>query len=162
MEEACLANMCRNLRCALLKGTVSLSFQSRFSLWLSSVPWNCCLEEITLTWALRPLSRSDCVIFPCMLGEGDNSLFTAEQKKTTRHKWGLTVSWSTIGWSQMRSDCPELSGDLCSMQNALSPRSVPTGSELRRPRPWGHGFECSQSRALGCGTRFLLTTITFF
>lgn len=144
------------------KGTLTLSFQSCFSFCLPGVHWNCCLEEVTLTLALGPLTRSDCAIFPSTRAEGDNSLFTAEQKKTARHKWGLTVSWSTIGWSQMRSDCPELSDDLCSMQNSLSCWSVPTRLGAARPAPLGSGFECKQSWTLRCGTRFLLTTITFF
>lgn len=73
------------------------------------------------------------------------ALFTAGQKKTARHKWGVTVSWSTIGWSQMQSDCPELSDDPYSMQNSLSCWSVPTSLGGVLPAPLSRGFECNQS-----------------
>lgn len=116
------------------KGILTWLFQSCFSVWLYSVHWNSCLEEITLT--LRPLTRSHCVILLHTHGEGDSPLFTPGQKKTARHKWGLTVSWSTIGWSQMQSDCPEQSDDLCSMQNSLSCWSVPNRLEQCCLRPW--------------------------
>lgn len=41
------------------KETLTLSSQSCFSLWLPSVHRNCCLQEATFTWALRPPTWSD-------------------------------------------------------------------------------------------------------
>lgn len=134
------------------KGILTWSFQSCFSLWLHGVHWNCCLEEVTLT--LRPLTRSHCVILLCTQGEGDNPLFTPGQKKTARHKWGLTVSWSTIGWSQMQSDCPERSGDLCSMQNSLSCWSVPNTLGAVLPAPLAMALSANRAEHCARGPDF--------
>lgn len=53
-------------------------------------------------------------------------VYSCVGKKTGRRKWGLTVSWSTIGWWQIQCDWAELGDDPYSMQNSLSCWSVPT------------------------------------
>lgn len=53
-------------------------------------------------------------------------VYSCVGKKTGRRKWGLTVSWSTIGWWQIQCDWAELGDDPYSMQNSLSSWSVPT------------------------------------
>lgn len=136
------------------KGILTWSFQSCFSVWLLSVGWNCCLEEVT--WTPRPLTRSHCVILLCAQGEGVRRplVYSWREDIIARHKWGLTVSWSTIGWSQMQSDCPERSDDLCSMQNSLSGWSVPNRRGATLPAPLAMALSANRTEHCAVGPDF--------
>lgn len=80
MGETCRANMFRNLKYVLLKRILTWSFQSCFSLWLPSVHWNCCLEEVTnseaAVWSYCALKGRETA--PCLLRDRRKQLDTNE------------------------------------------------------------------------------------
>ena len=124
-------NMCRDFCIKLFK---LLSFPETL---LSLTPVPCaqgaCLEMVALSCSVKP--RFCCLRSPGKAARAQGQRKTAQSwglvyscvgKKTGRRKWGLTVSWSTIGWWQIQCDWAELGDDPYSMQNSLSSWSVPT------------------------------------
>lgn len=140
MEQTRQARLLRNLRERLWKGTWGCHSKA-------ASPCDFPVRPGTSVWEKeRQLGSGGC--WPGLTagswarrregGDPELALFTAGQEKTARHKCGLTVSWSTVGWSQMQCDWPELSDDVCSMQNPLPGWSVPTRLWGARPAPLGH------------------------
>lgn len=124
-------NICRDL-CGNLLNLLSHS-ETPLSLTLMACAQGACLEMVASS---RSVKTSLC----CLLSPGKQQrthgqrktaqswglVYSCVGKKTGRRKWGLTVSWSTIGWWPIQCDWAELGDDPYSMQNSLSSWSVPT------------------------------------
>lgn len=106
-------------------------------LWISSIQNTLSLSNLSTGWNVSLTRLREGEVRLCFLGEqhtwGQREtaqswglVYSSAGKKTGRRKWGLTVSWSTIGWWKIQCDWAELGDDPYSMQNSHSNLSVPT------------------------------------